>query len=103
MLGDSNREDSTMAESRDEQRAREAREALARVARDTETLGTSSAARAASAGAKRMADHFAARDAQGADGAADPVEVWGRRIGRGLSLIGVIVLAWLLGGQLGFW
>lgn len=87
----------------DEKRARDAREALAKVQRDSETLGTSSAARAAGAGAKRIAEHFAAHDARGEDGAADPVELWGRRIGRGLSLIGVIVLAWLLGGQLGFW
>lgn len=92
-----------MTEDNDEKRAREAREALARVERDSETLGTSSAARAAGAGAKRVADHFRARDAQDAAGEADPVELWGRRIGRALSLIGVIVLAWLLGGQLGFW
>lgn len=92
-----------MTGSKDDERAREARDALARVQRDSETLGTSSAARAAGAGAKRIADHFAARDAQDAHGAADPVEIWGRRIGRGLSLIGVIVLTWLLGGQLGFW
>ena len=92
-----------MSESEDEKRAREARETLARVQRDSETLGTSSAARAAGTGARRVADHFAARDAQSAPGGGDPVELWGRRIGRGLSLIGVIVLAWLLGGQLGFW
>jgi len=43
--------------------------------------------------AKRATDHFAARDAIGADGSVDAVELWGRRIGRGLSLVGLIVLA----------
>jgi hypothetical protein len=33
----------------------------------------------------------------------DPVEVWGRRIGRGLGLVAVGVLAWMLGAQLGLW
>jgi hypothetical protein len=52
-------------------------------------------------------DHFAARDAVGtgrdkpgtgrdAPG-TDPIELWGRRIGRGLSLVGFVVLTlWLL-------
>jgi len=39
----------------------------------------------------------------GEGGGTDPVEVWGRRIGRGLSLVGVIVLAYWLGLQLGWW
>ena len=46
-----------------------------------------------------MSYHFAARDA----GGSDPIELWGRRIGRALSLVGVIVLAWLLGVQLHWW
>jgi hypothetical protein len=33
----------------------------------------------------------------------DRIELWGRRIGRALSLIGVIVLAWWLGHQLKVW
>ena len=33
----------------------------------------------------------------------DRVELWGRRIGRSLSLVGVVVLAWWLGHQLKFW
>ncbi len=83
----------------DEARRREAEEALRRVARDSETLGSSSLAR----GARRVGDHFAGRDALGEDGRIDPVEVWGRRIGRGLSLVGVVVLAIWLGVQLGWW
>ena len=91
----------------------EAREALERVARDSETLGTSSLARIG----RRLGDHFAARDAVGTgrdrrgtdrgtgrdapgterDGETDPIELWGRRIGRGLSLVGFVVLTlWLL-------
>lgn len=80
-----------MARSRED----EAREALERVARDTETVGGSSMARMG----RRIGDHFSARDALGTGerGETDPVELWGRRIGRGLSLIGVAVLAlWLL-------
>ena len=41
----------------------------------------------------------AAKDAVGAaeGGGTDPIELWGRRIGRALSLVGVVVLAlWLL-------
>ena len=44
-------------------------------------------------------DHFGAKDAVGAGegGGTDPIELWGRRIGRALSLVGVVVLAiWLL-------
>ena len=37
-----------------------------------------------------------------ADG-ADPIEVWGRRIGRALSAVGVVVLTWWLGVQLRWW
>jgi hypothetical protein len=82
------------------QREREAREALERVARDSETIGSSSLARVG----RRLGGHFAGKDAiGGADGGTDPVELWGRRIGRALSLIGVVVLAYLLGVQLRFW
>ncbi|QFU15035.1 hypothetical protein [Microvirga thermotolerans] len=74
------------------------REILDRVARDSETLGSSSLGRAT----RRMADHFGARDAVGAaeGGGTDPIELWGRRIGRALSLVGVIVLAYWLAVQL---
>ena len=64
------------------------------MARDTETLGTSSL--------RRMGDHFGARDAVGSGerGETDPVELWGRRIGRALSLVGVVLLAFWLAVQL---
>ena len=39
--------------------------------------------------AQRASDHFAAKDAAG----EDRIELWGRRIGRGLSLAGFIALA----------
>ncbi len=42
---------------------------------------------ALSATAKRMASHFAG------DNERDPIELWGKRIGRGLSLIGFVALA----------
>ncbi|HEV2566782.1 MAG TPA: hypothetical protein VGU19_17040 [Microvirga sp.] len=74
---------------------REAREALERVRRDSETLGSSALARMG----RRAGDHFGARDAVGSaeGGGTDPVELWGRRIGRALSLVGVVILAiWLL-------
>jgi ferric-dicitrate binding protein FerR (iron transport regulator) len=77
----------------DQDREREAREALERVRRDTETVGTSSMARMS----KRVGDHFAAREAED-----DPVELWGRRIGRALSLVGVVVLTIWLAVQLGW-
>ncbi len=81
----------------DDDRQREARAILERVKRDQEGLLTSSMARAS--------DHFSGKDAvgQAEGGGTDPVELWGRRIGRSLSLVGVIVLGWWLGVQLGFW
>ena len=85
---------------REGEREREAREALERVARESETIGGSSLGRVG----RRLGGHFAAQDAiDEAGGRADPVEIWGRRIGRALSLIGVIVLAYLVGGQLRLW
>ena len=43
--------------------------------------------------AKSLKGHFMAEDAD----QADPIEVWGSRIGRGLSLIAVILLLiWLV-------
>ena len=83
---------------REQDRENEAKAALERVARDSETIGASSLARMG----RRVGDHFAGRDAMGAEG-ADPVEVWGRRIGRALSLVGVVALAWWLGVQLHWW
>ena len=40
--------------------------------------------------AQRAADHFSAADARDEK---DPIELWGRRIGRVLSLIGFVALA----------
>ncbi len=88
-------------EQEDARRAREAREALARAAHDAETIGSSALARSA----MRLGRHFAGKDAVGAaeGGGTDPAELWGRRVGRALSLLGVIVLAYWLGLQLKWW
>lgn len=82
-------------------REQQAREALERVRRDSETIGGSSLARAT----KRLGDHFSGQDAAGENraGDTDAIEVWGRRIGRALSLIGVVGLTYWLGLQLRWW
>lgn len=69
----------------------ERREALATLdsLRDSDTFATSALARTA----RRAGDHFAARDAVSENGSVDTIELWGRRIGRALSLAGLIVLA----------
>jgi hypothetical protein len=79
-------------------RDQEARDALRRIQRETETVGTSSLARMG----RRVGDHLSGKDAVGAEegGGTDPIELWGRRIGRSLSVIGVIVLAFWLAVQL---
>jgi hypothetical protein len=73
---------------------------LKRVERETETLLSSSLAKNASAKIKgvgsRVGGHFAGYDAVEEGLGHDPIEVWGRRIGRFLSLIGVIVLGYML-------
>jgi hypothetical protein len=76
----------------------EARAVLDRVARDSETVGGSAISRVG----RRLGDHFSARDAMGAGerGQTDRIELWGRRIGRCLSLIGVVLLAFWLAVQL---
>jgi hypothetical protein len=68
---------------RDEARRREALETLDRVQHHRETIGSSVLAGAA----RRAAAHFSAADAP------DRIELWGRRIGRALSLVGVLGLA----------
>jgi hypothetical protein len=70
-------------------RDEDSRDILRRVERETTGLlgGT----------VERALSHFSARDAD----PSDRIEVWGRRIGRLLSLVGVIVLLWLLFRQLG--
>ena len=89
----------------DEARLAEAKQAIERAHRDSETLGGSTMARAAGEKAQGWADHFLAKDANGLGngGETDFAELWGRRIGRSLSLIGVIVLAYMLGQQLKMW
>lgn len=76
---------------REAAREAEAKAALDRVRRDQEGLLGSSMARAA--------DHFAGKDAP----EGDRIELWGRRIGRSLSLVLFVVLAWWLGHQLKVW
>ncbi len=82
-------------------RERESRAALERLERESETLGSSSLARMG----RRLGDHFGAADAvgEGEGGGTDPMELWGRRIGRALSLLGVIALGLWLAAQLGSW
>ena len=74
---------------RDEARRREALDALEKLKRDRAPLAGSGLAEAA----RRAARHFAAADAIGPDGTRDPIELWGRRVGRSLSLLAVIALA----------
>ena len=69
---------------RDEAQRREALESL-RTLSEHDTFATSALARTA----QRASDHFSARDAAG----EDRVELWGRRIGRALSLAGFVALA----------
>ena len=52
-----------------------------------------------SSAAARAGRHMSAADADPSDG----VELWGRRVGRALSLGGVVALTLLLGRQLGWW
>jgi hypothetical protein len=68
---------------RDEARRREALETLDRLRRPGETIGSSVLAGAV----RRAATHFSGADAP------DRIELWGRRIGRALSLIGAAGLA----------
>jgi len=81
------REEARRRRSREERHAEaehEAKRILERAARDSETVGTSSFARTAS----RVSAHFRADD-----GGEDRIEVLGKRIGRGLSLVAFVALA----------
>ena len=77
---------------REEEQRREALRTLETL-RDSDTFVSSALARTA----RRATDHFAARDAMKdavtEDGSVDRIELWGRRIGRGLSLAAFIALA----------
>lgn len=77
---------------RDDERRREALRSLDSL-RESDTFATSALARTAN----RAADHFAARDTMKdglrPDGSVDRIELWGRRVGRALSLAGFVALA----------
>lgn len=76
-----------MASRHEEERKRveRARRDLNRVAGESDTLGSSAAARMAT----RIESRFKASDVD----PADPVELWGTRIGRGLGLIAFAALS----------
>jgi hypothetical protein len=81
-----------MGQSQHERDEAQRREALATLdqLRERDTIVSSALARAA----RRAGDHFAGKDAGVAnDAGEDRIELWGRRIGRALSLAGVIALA----------
>ncbi len=71
-----------MSGPREDKVATAARADLARLERESQTLGSSALARAT--------DHLAGKDAP--DG--DRIELWGRRIGRMLGAVVVVVLLW---------
>lgn len=75
----------------------DSREVLERAARDTQSIGGSPMA--------RLGRHLSGADAVGEaeGGSTDPIELWGRRIGRALSVVLAFVLTWWLGAQLGWW
>jgi len=76
-----------MAERQDSDR--ESRRILERVAHETDPSGTSFVARTT----KGMRDHVAAADAD----RADPIEIWGTRIGRILGLLLALgLMVWLV-------
>ena len=70
---------------RDENRRKAALRDLERTAEQSEIIGTSALRRAADT----ARDHFGAAEADRGDWA----EYWGRRIGRMLSLVGLVALA----------
>ncbi|WP_306120316.1 MULTISPECIES: hypothetical protein [unclassified Roseitalea] len=77
-----------------DEREREARKALERVHRDSEVVGQSSLVRAAG----RAREHMAGADAD----PEDKAELWGKRVGRALSVVAFVALAiWLIGYLLG--
>ena len=73
----------------EEAKRREALGTLDSLRRNNEGVFSSAIERAA----RRATDHFAARDAPEGHGSVDGVELWGRRIGRILSLVAFIGLA----------
>jgi ferric-dicitrate binding protein FerR (iron transport regulator) len=79
--------DGSSRHEREEAARREALRTLGEL-RERDDIGSSALTRAA----RRATDHFAARDAT-TDAANDPIELWGRRIGRALSLVAFVGLA----------
>jgi hypothetical protein len=75
-------------EAREAARKAEADAVLKRVVREADTVGGSALARSAN----QVRDHFAAKDAP----EDDRIEVWGRRIGRGIAAVAVVVLLIML-------
>ena len=73
---------------REEATRREALRTLGEL-RERDDVASSALSRAA----RRATDHFAAKDALTEHGDSDRIELWGRRIGRGLSLAAFIGLA----------
>jgi len=73
---------------KEESARREALGTLASLRSNNEGVAASALERAA----RRASDHFAARDVPAGDD-GDAIELWGRRIGRGLSLVAFIGLA----------
>jgi len=71
----------------DHERQREALASARSLTNDRSTLASSAMA----AAAQRASDHFAARDVA-AEEEGDRIELWGRRIGRALSLAAFIGL-----------
>jgi len=75
-------------EERESERRRAALRDLERAGEQSEVVFSSSVKRVVA----RARDHFTAADAD----STERIEVWGRRIGRALSLIAVLVLAYYL-------
>jgi hypothetical protein len=71
-----------------ERQRRDAHKALNQLHGEPGYAGSSLAA-----AGRRAAGHFSGRKPGENAHAADPIELWGRRIGRALSLIGVVALA----------
>jgi hypothetical protein len=75
-------------EGRDAERRRAALRDLERAGEQSDMVFSSAVKRAA----ERACDHFTATDAD----SDERIEVWGRRIGRALSLLAVLALAYYL-------
>jgi hypothetical protein len=75
----------------DEDRRRDAERALERVRMESEVLGSSSLVRAAGDALRHLGGADAPKD--------DPIELWGRRIGRSLGVVFVIYLLYTLAGH----